>query len=695
MDPQKLHLQEQIIALQRELEARDENVFDLSATLATVEAERISMEQQNASQIGLLQEQLRRAQQEANLARAQQKLQNHNVGVASPEHWIGAETNVNVVQPPTLASQSHQQPQWTPPLPSIRHHHAHCFQISTAHRLAQLLLSSINNSPYGHENAFSSILLTTLSQIAVSSQDDQTTITELDISWWLILKFCSLLNTDTVVNMLEDGVDKKREKGLEAKQPEQDRRLQSLQILLHLLLDAFTFSPTTCNFLNKAINDPSKSATRQRTSCLRIINSKQQPYAQQRLESFDLQLQSPFWNPTINASGTSTESTLPTILQQRNIRRFFQCCHNLALLQEDAMSLELAILALRLLKHMYTTNCDEIHVTKVNFTDSLLSTWTSVVAFLLHKVCETKNSLISSTISRSSRQADCTTSSITLRLLHPFTSNKNDSITKESSPKDLKSRLCRLVNESELDIFNWLAESMSLLRVLWKPEHWLSTGRAGSLLAACADLLERIVIPDVSLHAHPMSIECVLWLQTMAAVKSGSTSPTTTTMQKMCNRLLRTQQSTTRSTAELWHFAPSVIAVAIQLFHTVVIRQHLEDHLMPPSRAALQAIALSRVRDHLVRFFHAVVQAVQEDRHQWEREHQIEPKTDTINNREFASFLTVISECQELYTSAATLLLATPDKEHNLYPIHSDILAMLRIQMDELAEDQMEKLSVE
>ena len=64
---------ETIAALRRELEARDESIFDLEATLITVEAEKqysIENTQREAAQrVRQLQEELRRAQHEANLAR--------------------------------------------------------------------------------------------------------------------------------------------------------------------------------------------------------------------------------------------------------------------------------------------------------------------------------------------------------------------------------------------------------------------------------------------------------------------------------------------------------------------------------------------------------------------------------------------------------------------------------------------------
>ena len=260
-------------------------------------------------------------------------------------------------------------------------------------------------------------------------------------------------------------------------------------------------------------------------------------------------------------------------------------------------------------------------------------------------------------------------------------------------------------------LLNWLAEALSLLRRVWircpsssssnttttsTRQRWLSTGRAANLLAAALDLVEGLVLPDDDCRyaSHPVTTECVRWCQALASQQHTQSLEDRIRNQQSL-RLLRTQFATARSTAEWWHYAPSAVSVAVQLFHKVTIQQHLEDHL-PASPVAQAALALQPVRDHLIRFFHAVLQAVQEDRRQWEREQQQQEEAEnssSSNKREVVSFMMVLSECQELYTSAAALLLAVPpDKEFNLCMVHPDVQAMLRMQMDELAEDQMEKL---
>jgi TolA-binding protein len=74
-DTSSLVGQQQLEALRRELAAKDEANFDLSGTLATVEAEtshRVQqVEKESGDAVKKLEEQLRRAQQEANMARSQ------------------------------------------------------------------------------------------------------------------------------------------------------------------------------------------------------------------------------------------------------------------------------------------------------------------------------------------------------------------------------------------------------------------------------------------------------------------------------------------------------------------------------------------------------------------------------------------------------------------------------------------------
>ena len=108
--------QELIAALKRQLEEKTEENFDLSASLAAVQVEtnhRMSqVEQTNKQQVSKLQETLRRAQKEANMARSALKKQKEQAATAVVSHQrvvpIGSQKGSTVVG---LQQQQQQQQQ--------------------------------------------------------------------------------------------------------------------------------------------------------------------------------------------------------------------------------------------------------------------------------------------------------------------------------------------------------------------------------------------------------------------------------------------------------------------------------------------------------------------------------------------------------------------------------------------------------
>ena len=357
-----------------------------------------------------------------------------------------------------------------------------------------------------------------------------------------------------------------------------------------------------------------------------------------------------------------------------------------------------------------------------DFTDQLLSLWTTVVSEQCLPSRFSSNSNNKSTSSRgggsaqNQRSSDQTHQShrpqatIPLRLLQTKLNSGQQSDNGAIHQKQWEAVVTAASPSPTYTtdlLLCWLAASLSLLRGMWVSnfgpvslrQQWLSQGQVDSLLAAAVDVLEHVIIPDATLYAHPITLEIIAWFHTLATApphRRGSASlPHPQTL-----RLLRTQQATTRTTAELWHFAPTATAVAVKLFHRVVVIEQNQHLPVPKARAA----RFNTIRDQLVRFFHALWQAVQEDRRQWEREQQ-RPETNNKNQRSPISFLMLLSECQEWYTSAAALLLAIPSDldtsktssplYYNPCRMHPDLLAMIKMQMDELAEDQMEKLGMD
>jgi hypothetical protein len=234
---------------------------------------------------------------------------------------------------------------------------------------------------------------------------------------------------------------------------------------------------------------------------------------------------------------------------------------------------------------------------------------------------------------------------------------------------------------------NWLAEIMRLFRTIWNlrsdmRDGWLedtSTGRAARLLACVLDVLEKVITPNESFQSHSLAMECVVWLQALAA-------PQCATRGGML--LLRTQRNTTRSTSELWHRAMSAIAVAVHLLNVIVIRQQYDDHI-PTSTLAITGLKLTPLRDELVRFLHGVLQSVQEDRRVWEIQ-----GPDRQRKQRLVTFMGVLSECQDYFTSAAAVLVSIHENSTTICKVHPDIQAMLKLQLDELSMDHEEMMNV-
>ena len=172
-------------------------------------------------------------------------------------------------------------------------------------------------------------------------------------------------------------------------------------------------------------------------------------------------------------------------------------------------------------------------------------------------------------------------------------------------------------------------------------------------------------------------------------------------------RLLRTQNVTTDSTAEQWHTSPTAINILLQMFTRIVLHQMSHDHI--PSEAVL-VLPYLPLRDAIIRFMHGVLLYVQKDRQLWEQQHYrmkqlkaLAPKTATKKRmRPILSFIIVIGEQVEIYKSMITTLLSSnhPASRTNYdcgitnsyYCLNVDLYAMLKLQLEEITDDQYEKL---
>lgn len=244
----------------------------------------------------------------------------------------------------------------------------------------------------------------------------------------------------------------------------------------------------------------------------------------------------------------------------------------------------------------------------------------------------------------------------------------------------------------------------------------LSEWRCVTLHGLVVDILEQIIIPNDHLHMHPLAYSCISWLQTAIPYNYSSLS----SMNELLV-LLRMKQATSKSSSELWRYGATAIDVSIQFLHIIVVRQLLKDH-EPDSLEYEVGLQLCTIRDQIIRFLHNVLLRVQDERKQWEKE---EPNNLQCTNvegsghvktndsslkgkKEVVTFLSLISEYKELYTSAVASLLynsintnpttdasdtASRSSKNELQigvTVHPDIRLMLQIQMDELELDRQD-----
>jgi hypothetical protein len=238
------------------------------------------------------------------------------------------------------------------------------------------------------------------------------------------------------------------------------------------------------------------------------------------------------------------------------------------------------------------------------------------------------------------------------------------------------------------------------------------------------DWMQVILLPTPALHDHPLAMEVIAWLQCLidqppmtprshdsydlesATTATASSSRNLQHHHQPCSLLLlRTQMCTTASAPRVWHRADTAIGVAVKFFHILVLRQHQDDHLANKDSRE-QNDRLNPIRDALVRFFDSLLRVTQHERRRQEavslnnnNDGGGTKKKTKSYSASFVSFWTLLSEYQELYTSAASLLLTTTaanastETENCTTGCHvdTDILAMLRMQMDELAFDEEER----
>jgi hypothetical protein len=696
--------QQQLEALRRELEAKDEANFDLSATLATVEAEtshRVQqVEKESGDAVKKLEEQLRRAQQEANMARSQavqlqtklrqQDQQFQQQVLIQNQHQKPIVTPTNLTRDTRTATA-------TAPVSSETTLHQHLAAVTTVtpQPLTQLPVSS--------GQRLAQHLLRTTAQYSRCQENNAQLLQHAQQQWVLLLSrtatFDSAACTDLqiVTFCIEQCVQTGKQSPVEP-------------LLLHLQLtwlqDALSYSPDSCRALVDAIvastttknhdtvlTDYRRSySKRSRPSGIRVAGSVVQDDS---FSSIANALMNPLWTPgrtntNVNVDAFSQES-FPSHLQLVS-----ELAHNLACYILDPCNQAVSMLSMRILGLLLTHvapaettstfrngsdynnyNASDVDMNmdsspwftwwkRLVATDdkkkkNILSLWEAAATVILDRRLDVKKS--------TRRLPDADTD--------PTEAPNPDDMMMDT---DDDTHIVDWKSLESTEILHWMAESLHLMSIFWRladgsnfrGREWWETGRTRRLTAGVLDVLEGIVLVAEKLHTSALSLNCIAWIQGLLIDPRGVI-------------MLRTRMATNKSTVTNWHRAVSSIAVMVRFLHCIVIRQHDADHLPRQSRATNDQ--LNPARDSIIRFLDGLLRIVQEDRRVLEQKGKLKKATKVV------SFFNILSEYREMYNASAALLLTVTDSSS--CKVDNDVTCMLRLQMEELVWDEEEQEAIQ
>jgi hypothetical protein len=692
--------------LQHAIEEREEEIFDLQATVATIQSETehelVRQKEDSASQIRTLQDELRRTQLEVHLARLQAKQQQqqdyNNAGTTGT--GIGSTGNPNPLhsrllgRPPTAdiayklttattTKTADDNAGTTTTMPSpvavpfgpnisgvlvVQEKPPAVAASSDGQRLLRhVLRQEIPIHLLGHDRdehdrpapTPPARLLSSFALMASSSVTSSCPPSELDVVWLIISEIDVLVAADAAAadhdeNNRKDDEDKMQVDGSEAVRYSQNTTggggigdWNAILSLLRLLYQVLLVSHAARTYLAApATSNNNSNDTTKKKSCLRVLSENSNEIAA-KLQAARDQLSCPLYSATTAniSEGAALSSNSPTELQLDQCHRFV---HEHLLHFSMSTTFGLSMTAIDIL---HTLN---IPVTTTTATSIPSSSSEALCDIILHRWIELATILIPTERPTRLRQ---------LERWHCNTTTRNNSIQVDDNNDGAP-----ITTWTPL-VVEWMVGALSLLaRTLRSDQSFADSGRADSLMACLLDVLEHICLPadQMTVLHPPLALACVHFLVEAAAARAN-----TDDFSSSLAVLIRTRHATTRSTTELWHFAASSIGVAARCFHRVVLVETDGPPGTPVDRSS------TTLRNSLVRLFHVVLRYAQEHRRQWELSGD--------KNRPPTSFLSLISEYKNEYLSAAATLLTEDDLER-------DVQAMLRLQMDEVAEDQEEIL---
>jgi hypothetical protein len=692
--------QQQLEALRRELAAKDEANFDLSATLATVEAEtshRVQqVEKESGDAVKKLEEQLRRAQQEANMARSQavqlqgklrqqdQQFQQQAIIQNQYQKPIVTPTNTKAATATTTAPASSE---------TTLHQHAAVVTTVTPQPPTELPLSS--------GQRLAQHLLRTTAQYSTCQENSAQRLQHAQQQWVLLLSRTATFNaaTCTDIQIVTFCIEQCVQTG---KQSPVDPFLLHLQ--LTWLQDTLSYSPDSCRALvdavvastttkndDTAMTDYRSSCKRSRPSGIRVAGSVVQD------DSFS-SIANALMNPLCTPGRTNTNVDVNTFSQESfpsHLPLVSELVGNLACYILDPCNQAVTMISMRILGLLLThvapaetintsssdSNYNDYNASGVDLDSSpwvtwwkclaatddkkkkknILSLWEAAAAVVLDRRLDVKKS--------TRRLPDADTDPTEAPNLDDFAMDIDDD-THVVNWKSLEST----------EILNWMAESLHLISTFWRladgsnfrGREWWETGRARRLTAGVLDVLEGIVLVTEKLHTSALALNCIAWIQGLLIDPRGV-------------MMLRTCMATNKSTVTNWHRAVSATAVMVRFLHCIVIRQHDADHLPRQSRATNDQ--LNPARDSIIRFLDGLLRIVQEDRRVLEQKGKLKKATKVV------SFFNILSEYREMYNASAALLLTVTDSSS--CKVDNDVMCMLRLQMEELVWDEEEQEAIQ
>lgn len=272
-------------------------------------------------------------------------------------------------------------------------------------------------------------------------------------------------------------------------------------------------------------------------------------------------------------------------------------------------------------------------------------------------------------------------------------------------------------SEGELGFcyMKWLTEATEFLHlVIWNKSScispcssfeqlWIDTKRTTSFVSILLDLLQHVILPDAKRYSHPFTKASISFLHSLIRTQNKEDEGRghidnhglESKRSSFYWSLLLCRHVTDRSSEELWCTAPTAIDVLVRLLHQIVLRQLVDDHIPNASSNTLLVVSLSPVRDQIVRFLHRALLYVQNDRRWWEIERA--KKDDQNKEKKYKmplSFTAILSDNVEIYKSAVGALLSISPSDDCIQVCtpSPNIRSMLKLQVNELAEDATEEL---